>query len=273
MLAELLCGKPLVAEKDPYRALYRIAHEDLKLPDQLGSEVDDGLRAIVQRALARNPRERYATAAAFRDALTAWLSPHADPSEVGDGGKSSSGTLEFLLRRMRHKSDFPALSDSVVRIQRVADSENESLGSLSTEILQDVALTNKLLRMVNTAHFSNAGGGSISTVSRALALVGFAGIRNMALSVVLMEHMQDKAHAALLKEEFLRALLAGSLASELSQGGGAAVRKHSSAPCFKTWVACSLSFTFRRRRAWSGICRPPTRAGTLRRRLHAVCWA
>jgi eukaryotic-like serine/threonine-protein kinase len=116
---------------------------------------------------------------------------------------------------MRHKSDFPALSDSVARIQRIAASEHESLTSLSNEILKDVALTNKLLRLVNTAHYSHAGGGSISTVSRAVALVGFAGIRNMALSLVLLEHMHDKAHANQLKEEFLRALMAGSLAGEL----------------------------------------------------------
>ncbi|MFM8901746.1 MAG: protein kinase domain-containing protein [Burkholderiales bacterium] len=215
VLAELLSGKPLVAEKDPYRAIYRIAHEDLKLPAHLGSEVDDGLRAIVQRALARNPLERHASAADFRDALKSWLSPQAAATDAVDVGKGHSGTLEFLLRRMRHKSDFPALSDSVGRIQRVANSENESLGSLSAEILQDVALTNKLLRMVNTAHFSHAGGGGISTVSRAVALVGFAGIRNMALSVVLLEHMQDKTHAHVLKEEFLRSLMAGSLATEL----------------------------------------------------------
>jgi eukaryotic-like serine/threonine-protein kinase len=215
MLAELLSGKALVAEKDSYRALYRIAHEDLQLPPGLSSEVDDALRAIVQRSLARDPAQRHSSAAAFRDALQAWLSPQAVQSESGDTAKSNSGTLEFLLRRMRHKSDFPAMSDSVGRIQRVANSENESLGSLSAEILQDVALTNKLLRMVNSAHFSHAGGGSISTVSRAVALVGFAGIRNMALSVVLLEHMQDKTHAVVLKEEFLRSLMAGSLATAL----------------------------------------------------------
>jgi len=78
-----------------------------------------------------------------------------------------------------------------------------------------VALTNKLLRVVNSAHFSSAGGGSISTVSRAVALVGFAGIRNMALSLVLLEHMSDKGHAGRLKEEFLRSLMAGTLAGEL----------------------------------------------------------
>ena len=82
-----------------------------------------------------------------------------------------------------------------------------------------MALTNKLLRSVNSAHFTHAGGGSISTVSRAVALVGFAGIRNMALSPVLLEHMHDKGHANQLKEEFLRALMAGSLAGELCPRG------------------------------------------------------
>jgi len=214
VLAEALHGKPLIAEKDPYRAIYRVAHEDLSLPAGLAKEVDDALRAIVLRALARDAARRHASAAAFREALQQWLAPAAG-ADATAAGPANSGTLEFLLRRMRHKSDFPAMSDSVGRIQRVANSDNESLGSLSNEILKDVALTNKLLRMVNTVHYTHAGGGSISTVSRAVALVGFAGIRNMALSLVLLEHMHDKGHANQLKEEFLRSLMAGSVASEL----------------------------------------------------------
>jgi eukaryotic-like serine/threonine-protein kinase len=213
VLAEALHGKPLITEKDPYRAIFRTAHEDLSLPAGLSADVDDALRAIVLRALARDGSRRHASAAKFRDALQGWLSPSGEAPVASTAG--NSGTLEFLLRRMRHKSDFPAMSDSVGRIQRVASSEKESLGSLSNEILKDVALTNKLLRMVNTAHFTHAGGGTISTVSRAVALVGFAGIRNMALSLVLLEHMHDKGHANQLKEEFLRSLMAGSVASAL----------------------------------------------------------
>jgi HD-like signal output (HDOD) protein len=95
----------------------------------------------------------------------------------------------------------------------MASSDNESVNSVTNEILKDVALTNKLLRLVNSAHFSR--GGNINTVSRAVTLVGFNGIRNMALSLVLLEHMQDKAHAAQLKEEFLRSLMAGAIGGEL----------------------------------------------------------
>ena len=218
VLVELLSGDKLIRERDPYRAMHRTASEDLALPANLSSEVDDELRKLLLRAIARNPAERWPSAASLRDALRAWLAPA--PAAQGEA-TSGSGTLDFLLRRMRHKSDFPALSDAVARIQRVASSENESLASLSSEILKDVALTNKLLRLVNTAHFSSAGG-NISTVSRAVAVIGFAGVRNMALSLVLLEHMQDKAHANQLKEEFLRSLLAGMLAGELGlqTGGG-----------------------------------------------------
>jgi len=211
MLGELLAGEALMRETDPYGYLKRVQTEDLHLPD--GVAVDATLRGIVQRAVARDPLVRYDSARAMHVALTAWLNPDLPP--VVATAEAGHGTIEFLLRRMRHKTDFPALSQSVLRIQRLASSDTETLSGLSSEILKDVALTNKLLRMVNSAHFKHASGGGVSTISRAVALVGFAGIRNMALSLVLLEHMNDKAHAGHLKDEFLRALMAGSLASEL----------------------------------------------------------
>jgi HD-like signal output (HDOD) protein len=209
VLSELLIGKPLVQESDPNRAVYRLAHDQLSLPAALGTDVNDTLRALVNRSLARDPSQRFEDARGFFNALSAWREPAAGSTDAS----SSGGTLEFLMRRMRHKSDFPALSESVVRIQSMATSETESVSSVTNQILKDVALTNKLLRVVNSAHF--ARGGSISTVSRAVNLVGFNGIRNMALSLVLLEHMQDKGHAAQLKDEFVRSLLAGTIGAEM----------------------------------------------------------
>ncbi|WP_119288891.1 serine/threonine protein kinase [Azohydromonas sediminis] len=209
VLAEMLSGTPLLRERDPMRAIERVALEQLELPEHLGDPPDDALRAIVRRAIARDAAQRFADVGEMHQALAQWLQPKVEA--VVD--PEASGTLEFLLRRMRLKSDFPALSDAVARIQRLTRSENENLNNLASEILQDVALTNKLLRMVNSAHFFTAG--PVTTVSRAVALVGFAGVRNMALALVLLEHMHDKGHAQQLKEEFLRALMAGTLAGEL----------------------------------------------------------
>ncbi len=211
VLAELLTGKPLINESDPYRAVYRVVHEQLMLPADMNADVDEKLRAIVTRALAREPENRFPTARSFQAELEQWAKPKSVAAQGDAGGNSS--TLDFLLRRMRHKSDFPALSDSVMRIQNLANSDTESVNSVTNEILKDVALTNKLLRMVNSAQYAHQG--SINTVSRAVNLVGFNGIRNMALSLVLLEHMQDKAHASQLKEEFLRSLMAGAIGGEL----------------------------------------------------------
>ena len=215
VLAEMLLGKPLVAENDPYRAIYRVAHEDLKLPSDPSHPVDDKLRALVHRALARDPSLRFASAADMADALNNWVNATGDSTAIEAADATTNATLEFLLRRMRHTSDFPAMSEQILRVQNLASSESESIDGLTNEILKDVALTNKVLRIVNSAHFSHVGAGHINTVSRAVSLIGFAGIRNVAMSLVLLDHMENKTHANQLKGEFLRALLAASLATDL----------------------------------------------------------
>ncbi len=214
LLAELLWGKPIRTGKDAMQALQRAAHEPLQLPAGLLNGLDDALRAIMLRATAFDAQQRHADAQTFLDALRNWSGAHATEAQAVSAAKQNS-TLDFLLRRMRSKSDFPALSDSIGKIQSMASSDKESVGSVTNEILKDVALTNKLLRLVNSAHY--ARGTSIGTVSRAVSLVGLNNVRNMALSLVLLEHMQDKSNAHLLKEEFLRALMAGSVASELGR--------------------------------------------------------
>jgi serine/threonine protein kinase len=210
LLAQLVCGRPLLVEADPYRALERVVRENMAWPEDR-SDVDAALRTLAMQAVSRDVASRPESARAFRDALTRWL----DPAPVSTDAQDSA-TFEFLLRRMRHKSDFPALSDAVVRIQRVTQSEGASLQGVTEEIVRDVALTHKLLRLVNTAHFRNAGGGTIASVPRAVQLVGLAGIRTLALSLVLLEHMQDRQHATRLKELFAFALMTGTLVDILT---------------------------------------------------------
>ncbi|MES2611164.1 MAG: HDOD domain-containing protein [Pseudomonadota bacterium] len=203
VLVHLLTGSPWVGAAGAGRAL----------PAVLADALDEGLRTLLQRALGQDGATPFAGATELRDALRAWAAPVSAPTAA------SNATLDFLLRRMRHKSDFPALSDSVARIQRVAHSEDDSISDLTHEILKDVALTHKLLRLVNSVHYAHAGRGTISTVSRAVSLVGFNAVRNMAMSLVLLDHMQDKAHAEQMREEFLRSMMAGSVAAELCGPG------------------------------------------------------
>ena len=81
LLGEMLLGHPLVAETDPYRAIYRVAHEDLQLPQEAKHPVDDALRAVVQRALARDPALRYASADDMAHDVRAWMNALPDSAE------------------------------------------------------------------------------------------------------------------------------------------------------------------------------------------------
>lgn len=112
------------------------------------------------------------------------------------------------------------MSEQLVRVQAIASGENESLNRLTNEILKDVGLTQKLLRIVNSAEFAHARAGGVTTVSRAVSLIGFVGIRNLAMSLVVLNHMPDQGHADRLKLSFLRALFSGLLAEELAVADG-----------------------------------------------------
>lgn len=211
ILFEMLAGRRAVEGSNIYQVMHRIANENLQLPASV--TVDERLAGILYKALARDPQVRYQSAAQLAEALDNYLDPEDDGT---GGGESKQSTIDFLLRRMRHKSDFPALSESVSAINKIANSETESINKLSNSILKDFALTNKLLRLVNSAYFRPAGGGSISTVSRAVIVLGFEAVRNIAITVLLFEHLQNKANANQLKEDFLRANLAGILAKDIS---------------------------------------------------------
>lgn len=218
VLLEMLTGKRVFEAGSVGALLYRISSEPVKLPAT--PPIDPKLGGIILRACAFDPAERYATAAELCEALTAWLGA-GDAEAAPDPARGTGAhrdTLEFLLRRMRHKSDFPALSDSVSAINKLAASEYGNATSLAETILKDYALTNKILRLVNSAYYRQAGGGNISTVSRAVIVLGFDTIRNIAITVLLFEHMQDKTNVRELKESFLRASLAGLLARHSSRG-------------------------------------------------------
>ena len=210
ILFEMLAGRRAAEGDDIFQIMRGLADKDLKLP--ANAAVDENLCGILYKALARDPALRYQSAQQFAEALDNYL----DPEEEISGVQNKQSTLDFLLRRMRHKSDFPALSESVSAINKIANSETESINKLSNSILKDFALTNKLLRLVNSAYFRPAGGGSISTVSRAVIVLGFEAVRNIAITVLLFEHLQNKANANQLKEDFLRANLAGILAKGIS---------------------------------------------------------
>lgn len=130
---------------------------------------------------------------------------------------TAHSTLEFLLRRMSSKSDFPALTNIISEINQIVSSESESSNKLARTILQDFSLTSKLLKLVNAASYGQFGG-TINTVSKAVVILGFDTVRNIAMSLILIEFLQNKTQALQLKDEVIQSIFTGIVAAQLSVG-------------------------------------------------------
>jgi serine/threonine protein kinase len=217
-LYEMVTGKPVFSGNDPYQTLHKVANETYPPPSKINADVDERLDSLILKALAKDPAERFASAAAMEDALLRYLSPESETEQDASAGPNQ-GTLDFLLRRMRYKSDFPALSSTMGLVNRSAASETERVSQLSSAVLKDFALTNKLLKLVNSVTYGQFGG-SISTVSRAVVIMGFDNVRNVAITLMLFEHLQNKAQAAKLREEVLATYYTGLLAREIAHKAG-----------------------------------------------------
>lgn len=211
MLYEMVTGTPAISGDNVYQVLHQGAHGKTDAPSSRNIRVDEQLEAIILKAIAKNPDERYPDAAGMRQALQQYL-------EIPGGNGSAANkhtTLEFLIRRMRSKSDFPALSGIISEINKVVASESESSGKLARIILKDFALTNKLLKAVNTVTYGQFGG-KINTISKAVVIIGFETVRNIAMTLILLDFLQNRAQAVELKDEIVFALFAGVVAAELA---------------------------------------------------------
>ena len=87
----------------------------------------------------------------MRRALEQYVRPAARETDEAQRPQSGNGAIEFLLNRMRNKSSFPALSQTISAINRVTTGEAQSVQALTDVLLKDFALTNKLLRLVNSS--------------------------------------------------------------------------------------------------------------------------
>ncbi|QWR76214.1 HDOD domain-containing protein [Candidatus Magnetomonas plexicatena] len=127
-------------------------------------------------------------------------------------------SIGILRKRLQESSDFPALSRAVTMVsQKASKHEVTSIHDLTGDILDDISITNKLLKKVNTFAYASAqSGGKIDTISRAVFVVGFEKVKNIAMSLLLFESLKDKNSAMRLKEEILGSYLSGSIAREMA---------------------------------------------------------
>jgi serine/threonine protein kinase len=216
VLYEMLTGKPAVRADNEFATMYKIANEPLPPPSSENPNIDGELDRIVLRAIAKDLNSRYGSASEMKRDLDNYLGPETIEEPKAE---DSHVTLDFLLRRMKHKSDFPTFSQYIVEINQKASVRERNFTSasqLSNVIIKDLALTNKLLKLVNSAFYKTSGG-QVTTVSRAVVILGFEQVRLAAASLMLFDHLQNKSQKAELQESAASSFMSGLIAKDLAE--------------------------------------------------------
>ncbi len=148
------------------------------------------------------------------------MKSHKKSKEKADTEKQSdTDVLKKLIKRIRRTNDFPTISRYIFEInQKLSDSsENYNASEVANIILKDYALTNRLLKMVNSAFYAVVSG-KVTTVTRAVVLLGASNVRLATIGLALFEHFRDKSTAQELKDavtgSFWSALIAREIAKQ-----------------------------------------------------------
>lgn len=129
----------------------------------------------------------------------------------------ASDPLPEVLAAVRAAGGLPSTGHMLARLTRLLESDTEAVQELAETILGDVSLTQRLLRLANTIPYRN-GPQPVTTVTRAIVLLGFDQVRAVATSLVLLDGLLRGVEPARVYGEFHQALLSGCLARELLAG-------------------------------------------------------
>jgi HD-like signal output (HDOD) protein len=117
-----------------------------------------------------------------------------------ENGPDTRAARDRLLWQVTQGGDLPALGASVSEVVRMASAEDDSVRELASFLLNDVALTQKMLRLANTVSYRTAGGVPVTTITRAIFLLGFETVKTSALAMLLVDGMKGRKGQSLRNE-------------------------------------------------------------------------
>lgn len=125
-------------------------------------------------------------------------------------------TLSLLWERMRRNGDMPGFTRAVRCILGAMRGELDAEFNMTQAVLSDPVLTQKVLRLANSGMYA-AFGQSISTVSKAVLVLGTDAIGHLALGLKLIEELSATApQSQAAHAEMEKAILAGIVAQQVA---------------------------------------------------------
>ena len=99
----------------------------------------------------------------------------------------NSPDLAGWIERIRGR-EMPVFASTVAALRRIIGDERASASALAQVILKDTPMTTKVLRLANSAYFNHSRQ-AVNTVSRAIVVLGFNPVAELALSVSLIDSL------------------------------------------------------------------------------------
>jgi putative nucleotidyltransferase with HDIG domain len=125
-------------------------------------------------------------------------------------------TPEGLVANIK---DLVTLPEVALRIARMVDDPTSSANDIGREISLDAALTSRLLRIVNSPAFGQAG--KIATVSRAITVLGVRQVRDLTVGITAIHTFDGIGNELVTMESFWRhSVLCAVAAGEIAAARG-----------------------------------------------------
>lgn len=109
------------------------------------------------------------------------------PAPPARASRQPRGAAEWVAHV--REQDMPAFGATVALVHEVTEDERATIARLAQVILQDAAMTAKVLKLANSAFYNpnRQPASAISTISRAIVVLGFNIVAEIALGIVLVD--------------------------------------------------------------------------------------
>lgn len=122
---------------------------------------------------------------------------------------------ERLLARIENSRSLPTLGASIARVIQTASNDDEAINKLASFVLSDTGLTQKVLHLANTVYFRAGSQIPVTTVSRAILILGFETVKTCALALLLVEKLGNTTQVKQIRHELLHGLVASCVGREM----------------------------------------------------------
>jgi HD-like signal output (HDOD) protein len=121
--------------------------------------------------------------------------------------------IEYWTEKLSN-TEMPVLSNVVSVLNKLTGDDTAEFKQLAEVILKDPHLTTQILKLANSVQY-NPSGNSVSTISRAIVILGFRKVRTMCISLMVVDSLLSKEPRERLLATMGKAFFAAVQAKEI----------------------------------------------------------